>query len=591
MAIDRLPNDRMDPESSDSASDSTPIADAPRETGTERSDQGTGAIEDISFDELQQLADVEEAEHSDTKSDHAESDRVPVTADPGLQSGSSDRSTMTFDELRTLADEAEARHAESRAIESAADASVGHQSEPSADTDDNVVSLSEASVENLREPVEGIRQQPDSKRSVDEQPSEGQSQPEFRFVKPGDLKPEASSVAIGDDGRGKLLATSDPSGYHHLEYSAGEDREVRSERTTGESVNLANDEIARQGVMDPDVGDSQERNPAGLSGGTDSSGASQLPESDATDSDIEVSQPQMSQDYYSNIPPVALERYLVRDPDKPTPIFDGPPTRDQVVQGSVGDCGIIATIGAVAGQRPDVIQSAIREIGNGKFDVILHETDGAGHLTGGTRVHQVDDVLPVNVSHRDRPVAGAEAASVGWPAILEKVVAAEDQGWSADQHRVWQERWEDGAHSYGDKHAVDDDRRMNGLPPSPDFAPLGYNRLDLGSTSYQQADLMARLTGVEAEVCELPNGPRSDEQTIRELSDRLDENKPVIVGTRGRAAGELFPPGIEPGHAYEVVQVDQDMIQLRNPWGCDHPSPMDAKTFRSYYQSEYATLK
>jgi hypothetical protein len=74
-----------------------------------------------------------------------------------------------------------------------------------------------------------------------------------------------------------------------------------------------------------------------------------------TDQPHEVKPPQIVRDYYTNIPPTAQDRYLVRDQSNPVPVFDGPPTRDQTVQGRVGDCGIVARprFGGRASPRSD----------------------------------------------------------------------------------------------------------------------------------------------------------------------------------------------------------------------------------------------
>ncbi|MFG2089798.1 hypothetical protein [Spirillospora sp. NPDC048824] len=44
-----------------------------------------------------------------------------------------------------------------------------------------------------------------------------------------------------------------------------------------------------------------------------------------------------------------------------TPLFDGEPTREQTEQGALGDCGIIATLGAVAEHHPEAIRDCVRE--------------------------------------------------------------------------------------------------------------------------------------------------------------------------------------------------------------------------------------
>jgi hypothetical protein len=113
---------------------------------------------------------------------------------------------------------------------------------------------------------------------------------------------------------------------------------------------------------------------------------------------------------------------------------------------------------------------------------------------------------------------------------------------------------------------------------------MGYNRLDIGATAYQQADLLARLTGEDAEVRRIPNERQGERALLDGFRDQLAAGKPVLVGTRGRRVpGEQFPEGVFGGHAYEVTKVENDQIHIRNPWGRRHPQPMDVKTFRQYY--------
>lgn len=70
------------------------------------------------------------------------------------------------------------------------------------------------------------------------------------------------------------------------------------------------------------------------------------------------------------------------------PLFDGPPAREQTQQGMLDDCGVIATMGAVAGHRPELISQCIRENDDGTYEVTLHQTKHsfeAGPRTGRRR--------------------------------------------------------------------------------------------------------------------------------------------------------------------------------------------------------------
>ena len=299
----------------------------------------------------------------------------------------------------------------------------------------------------------------------------------------------------------------------------------------------------------------------------------------------EVKPPQIVGDYYPNIPPTTQDRYFVRDRSNPVPVFDGPPSREQAVQGRIGDCGIVATLGAVAGHRPEAIQNAIKQIGDGRYEITLHEVsqatpaDPVARPTGDTTTYRVNDDLPVQSDDPARPLVGVGAESCGWAALMEKVIAAEDQTWDPAKKTDWDKAW-----TTTHKSAVDLYRAKVGLGASPDDAPMGYNRLDIGSTAYQRADLLARLTGEKAEVHRIPGEEHGEQALLDAFRDQLNAGKPVLVGTRGRASGEVFPGDIVPGHAYEVTKIENNMIHLRNPWGELHPDPMDATTFWEYYR-------
>ena len=323
---------------------------------------------------------------------------------------------------------------------------------------------------------------------------------------------------------------------------------------------------------------------------------------EGADKPYEVKPPQIVRDYYTNIPPTAQDRYLVRDQSNPVPVFDGSPTRDQVAQGRVGDCGIVATLGSVAEQRPGAIENSIKQVGDGEYEITLHEiveatpTDPVARPTGDVRTYRVNDELPVATDDSARPLAGIKAESCGWPALMEKVIAAEDQTWDTTKKAGWDREW-----TTSHKPAVDQDRASAGLGVSPKDAPMGYNRLDIGSTAYQQAALLARLTGEEAEVRRIPSEQQGERALLDGFGGQLSAGKPVLVGTRGlRVTNERLPEGIYAGHAYEVTKVENDKIHLRNPWGYDHPGPMDAQTFREYFRwhnpdgtrdGHYTTLK
>lgn len=293
----------------------------------------------------------------------------------------------------------------------------------------------------------------------------------------------------------------------------------------------------------------------------------------------EVKPPQADAGYYPNIPRTTPERLNT------VPVFDGPPRREQIAQGQVGDCGVLSTLGAVAGHRPDTIKNLIKQTGDGKYEVTLHDVtpatqaDPVARPTGDTTTYRVNDEVPVGTG--DRKPIGVKPDTCTWPALLEKVVAAEDQTWDAKQTADWDNAWK------SVKYRVDSERRDAGLPPAPADAPTGYNRIDIGSNAYQRADLLAKLTGEEAEVRQIPNEQLGDQALLDAFRDQLADDKPVLVGSRGeRSSGELIPYiNFAFGHVYEVTKVEGGKIHMSNPWGDNHtPPPIDATTFWEYFR-------
>ncbi|MEV6073257.1 hypothetical protein AB0L82_42500 [Nocardia sp. NPDC052001] len=166
---------------------------------------------------------------------------------------------------------------------------------------------------------------------------------------------------------------------------------------------------------------------------------------------------------------------------------------------------------------------------------------------------------------------------------MEKAFAGEDRVWDSATRSAWKLNWR------GLKPGVDTGRRLQGLRlSSPRTPPEGYNRLGVGTYSDDQANVLARLTGEEAVVKQLPPSHR---ELLAQLKSQLDNNKPIVVSSRDTIEGATYPDGIYANHAYEVDRVIGDEIELRNPWGYDHPEPMSARELLKFYKPQYVTLK
>ena len=279
-------------------------------------------------------------------------------------------------------------------------------------------------------------------------------------------------------------------------------------------------------------------------------------------------------------------------PDKrdgaPIPCFDGLPSREQTAQGRLGDCGVIASLGAIAGHRPEAIKDCVRHNDDGSHEVRLHETryvpeKGRAEPTGRLITLTVTRDLPMR---DDQPgtAAFADPARTGvtWSPVLEKALAGVDQTWSDGRHAEWDRKW-------------DMIRAHKEVPESPAH---GYGRLAQGSNPRDQAEILTQVTGEPAVNRKFPDGMpeaglAAESLLAANFRHLLDEDKPILVGTRPRRGDETrLPHGLVDSHAYEVVAVtDDNKIQVRNPWNRRHPELMTPKQFRDNFRPYYTTLE
>ncbi|WP_433533686.1 C2 family cysteine protease [Micromonospora sp. CA-263727] len=265
---------------------------------------------------------------------------------------------------------------------------------------------------------------------------------------------------------------------------------------------------------------------------------------------------------------------------QPPPLFDGPPKREDVQQGALGDCGMIAVIGSVAGHLPETIARMFQPNPAGSVDVLLHEASGPGQTVTPTgrqlRVTVWPDV-PLHPNSTGRS-AYADQSTVGtaWASLLEKAIAAVDRTWTQQRHDQWQQQW----------------TARPGTDPAQ-AAPLGYARLGNGSSRLVQAELLTQLTGLPTGVSQFDSTPGRETDAEARLADLLAAGSPVITGTRPASAYPNGKPpyGLVPGHAYEIVSVANGQVQLRNPWNSSHPSSMPVRAFLDLMSPGYAHVE
>lgn len=197
------------------------------------------------------------------------------------------------------------------------------------------------------------------------------------------------------------------------------------------------------------------------------------------------------------------------------PLFgEGGPSPDDVDQGQVGDCWLLAAYGSLASVDPGRIESLITDHGDGTYTV--HFADG--DVT-------VDDELPYKIDTdgtvRLLYAGGAVGASTPlWPAIIEKAQAIKMGG------------------DYDD---------IAGDHAETAFAAIGTDTFRWKLNPWLARD-------------------PSDDRVAEVIGAFIDADQPVTASSFG-----IF--GMGGGHAWSVTGVEQrgeeTWVTVRNPWGTD----------------------
>lgn len=223
---------------------------------------------------------------------------------------------------------------------------------------------------------------------------------------------------------------------------------------------------------------------------------------------------------------------------------------NDVKQGALGDCYLIAGMAAVARADPAAIQKLIKDNGDGTFDVTLYLRKSAyGRPT--PVVTRVDARLaskspgsPLYAGVGDQEGGKAEL----WTALIEKSVAQQKGSYE----------------------------KISG----GNIAKDGFNFA--GATEL--------LTG---KIENYYNLDRLDEDdALLTIGSALESKKPVSVDSRNLESDaeltrQATSKNVYWNHAYAPVSVDLDgrTIDLQNPWGSSHVSKLPVDLFMKYYRS------
>ena len=242
---------------------------------------------------------------------------------------------------------------------------------------------------------------------------------------------------------------------------------------------------------------------------------------------------------------------------------DGTPRAEDITQGMLGDCSLIAALRAIARLRPEVITNMITDHQDGTYTVRLHGIAFCAykHLL---RVYPTGQMIEITVN-ADMPVDNHGEFTYGrthsalWGAIIEKAFAAINQFWPLERLHEQQTIW-------------NENQSSEILTRNPLLAaPTGYSRIN-ARRPWSSTEYMAMLTGHATIAKYLPKNSSAD--TLRETGEHLrkllTDRWPITIGLRW--------PGMF-DHAHELESVtsansDELLFHFNNPWGVNHPGAM-----------------
>ncbi|MBM7787293.1 calpain family cysteine peptidase [Tenggerimyces flavus] len=120
----------------------------------------------------------------------------------------------------------------------------------------------------------------------------------------------------------------------------------------------------------------------------------------------------------------------------------------------------------------------------------------------------------------------------------------------------------------------------------------GYDRLDGGGTASDTAQVLAQLTGERAGVVRITASPGWATDLDQLVEDLLGANKPVVVGmVRNNDRYSVLPYGLRGPHAYDVTEITDEGMTLRNPTGTFHPQRVSSSQLIQYLDGQLSVVR
>ena len=220
---------------------------------------------------------------------------------------------------------------------------------------------------------------------------------------------------------------------------------------------------------------------------------------------------------------------------------------NDVAQGALGDCYLMAAMAATARANPEHIKKIIKDNGDGTYDVTLYVRKNAWSKPVPV-TKKIDSRLPGDGSSNLYAGAGDQAGGKRelWPALLEKTLA---------QHKGSYEKIQGGQIATG-------------------FNFAGATELFTGKAeSYQNMDNL------------------KEDDVLLTLGAALEKHQTATVDSRdmekdAAMSQEANKLNVYGNHAYAVesVDIDKRTVNLQNPWGSNHVRDLPVALLKKYYR-------
>jgi hypothetical protein len=209
-------------------------------------------------------------------------------------------------------------------------------------------------------------------------------------------------------------------------------------------------------------------------------------------------------------------------------LFNGNPSNLNEIQGDLGDCYFISSLGSIADASPAAIQNMFIYNGDNTWTVRFYYNGTADYVT-------VDNMLPVNSAgqlvYADYGCSAASKSNTLWIPLAEKAYAQ------------WNQTGKEGRDGQNLYSSI-----AGGWMADVDAQVLGHS-----ATSYNL------ITG-------------SDQAA---LVSAMNNKLAVTIGTdSSNLSSDLLAYGLYGGHAYAIIGYNAaaGTFTLYNPWGCDQPN-------------------